>query len=54
MPWFWIGRVNIVKIIVLPKEFYRINAISIKLPMVFYAYVKQNLKILYGKTKDPK
>ena len=54
IPCSWIGRINIVEMITLPKAIYRFSAIPIKLPMAFFMKLEQKNYNLYGNTKDPK
>ena len=46
----WTGRISIVKMTILPKAVYRLNAIPVKIPRAFLKQLEQIiLKLVYFK-----
>ena len=54
IPLPWVGRIDIVRMIITPKEIYTFNAVLIKLAMTFFTKLEQNNFKVEWKHKDLK
>ena len=51
---FWVGRMNILKMTILPNAIYRFSVTYIKLPMAFLTELEQKISQFIWKHKRPK
>ena len=53
IPCSWMGRINIIKMCILPKAIYRFSANPNKIPMTYFTHMEQTFKKYLWNHKQP-
>ena len=54
VPCSWIGRINVIKMAILPKPIYRSKAVPIKTPMTYFTDIEQTFQKFIRNNKQPR